>query len=77
MIIKEYFYNVQCDCCGEIANETWWNSESDAKYEANEADYRELGGKHYCPKCYSYDDNDNVITKDGKKFDDETYEEIK
>ena len=76
MLVTDTFYNVQCDYCGEMANEQWWNSASDAKYDANEQDYKALGSKHYCPDCYSYDDDDNIITKDGRKFDGETYEEI-
>ena len=47
-IIKEYFYNIECDVCGECADVT----------------------------CWHYDDDDNIVTKDGRKFNGDTEEEI-
>ena len=78
MIISERFYNVECDCCGALANEELWRcDEEGAKEDAQEADYLVLGEKCYCPNCYQYDDDDNIVTKDGKKFNGDTHEEIK
>ncbi|MBP5461367.1 MAG: hypothetical protein J6Y20_04510 [Lachnospiraceae bacterium] len=77
-VIKEYFYNVKCDCCGvSLANEEFWRVDEDsAKLDAQEADFINLGGKDYCPNCYTIDENDNYVTKDGKVFDGDTQEEI-
>ena len=58
----------------------WWNNEQDAISDAlDNANYKELGGKFYCPKCYSYaviNEQDVIVTKDGRRFWDETEEEI-
>ena len=43
---------------------------------AMESDFCTLGGRDYCPDCVSVDDEDNIITKDGRKYNGETYEEI-
>lgn len=77
MVIKEYFYNAECDCCGNLANEELWRTdEGGAKEDAQEADFLVLGDKFYCPECYHYDDDDNIVTKDGKKFNGDTHEEM-
>lgn len=83
MIEQAPFYNVFCDCCKDEKNpasEMWWNSKPDAINDAlDNANYKELGGKFYCPKCYSYaviNEQDVIVTKDGRRFWDETEEEI-
>jgi len=77
MLIKEYFYNVECDCCGNLANEEFWRTDEEgAKEDAQEAEFLVLGDKCYCPECYHYDDDDNIVTKDGKKFNGDTREEM-
>ena len=79
-VIKEYFYNVKCDCCGQhLGNEELWRAdEQGAKDDAYNDDggFINLGGKDYCPSCYQIDENDNYVTKDGKVFDGDTQEEI-
>lgn len=74
--IKEYFHNIQCDCCGEIASESWPNNEDDANTYADDSGYITLGDRDYCPNCVTIDDDDNYVTKDGRKYDGETHEEI-
>lgn len=77
MIIEAPFYNVKCDVCGEVVDDYWYNNKHDAETNAlDNAGFRYLGGKHYCPDCWTIDDDDHVATKDGKKYDDETEEEI-
>ena len=67
-IIKEYFYNVKCDRCGKLANEELWKcDEQSAKVDADESSFVELGGKHYCPDCYTIDDDDCVAIKEVRK----------
>ena len=78
MIVESLFYNVCCDICGNDANEMWYSDSHDAETNAfDNADFKFLGGKHYCPECYSIDDNDNIVTKDGRVFDYDTEEELK
>lgn len=69
-VIVEEFYNIQCDVCGEWADEEYWlNSESSAKEHAETNDFYELGGKHYCNNCYRVNEDEEIIyTADGKKF---------
>ena len=77
MIVSDTFYNIQCDCCGKIINENWYNNPDGANMEAGNGSYvLELGGRHYCPRCYYHDDEDNIITSDGRKFDGDTMEEL-
>ncbi len=73
MVVKEYFYNVECDCCHELADvENWHVEERDAEEAASDNYWRKLGDKHYCPCCWWIDGDDNIVTKDGKVWDGET-----
>lgn len=74
-----------CDCCGDTYETMQgWTCIVDDKdggdilAEAMDEDYPwlRIGGKHYCPKCYKVDENDIATTKDGKKYDMQTEEEI-
>lgn len=66
-IIREYFFNMRCDCCGEILNDEYWTSDEDSvKFNAENSDWTERGGKWYCPNCWHYNEDDNIETKDGK-----------
>lgn len=71
MIQKVEMFTVVCDNCGEDAgvdsDYSCWNDESAAVEMATESDWIKDGDKHYCPKCYSYDDEDNLILKEAKK----------
>ena len=73
---------IVCDCCGE----TYYDGNDFCCYVGDEDgsemlshaidnDWIELGGKLYCPDCYDINENDDVITKDGRIFDFETEEE--
>ena len=63
-IVKECFYNVECDRCGKLANEELWkDDEAFAKEEAVDSGFIEVDGKHYCPDCYTIDDEDNIVVK--------------
>lgn len=77
MIIKEEFYNIKCDCCGKTINDKWLPDELSARGEmAEDGSAIRIGGKDYCYDCYDYDDDLNLVTKDGRKFDGDTEEEI-
>ncbi len=76
-LMKEYFYNIECDVCGCLYNEESWQASVELLKESDENEWLELGGKDYCPDCWEYDEDDNIITSDGKRWNGETYEEIK
>lgn len=84
MKVKVESYKIVCDCCGETFHDgndfVCFSDDPDGgliRDEALTANWREIDGKHYCPDCYSIDDDDNIVTKDGHKFDYDTHEEIK
>ena len=43
---------------------------------AKDSDWKILGDHHYCPDCWEYDDDDFVLTKDGRKWDDSGIEAV-
>lgn len=68
MITKHIMYGVKCDRCGaqfvdSYNDYTAWADEGDAWSSASEEDWIERNGKHYCPCCYEYneDENENVV----------------
>ena len=79
MIVDRQFHNIKCDACGRlIDDETWWDDKQALTSTIlNECNWIECeGGRHYCDECWSRDDDDNIITKDGRKWDDDTHKEI-
>lgn len=77
MIVNRPFYNVKCDHCRCLLDEeSWYPDETTAEIPLSDTGWRKLGGKHYCEDCWSWDDDDNIVTKDGRKFNGETGEEI-
>ena len=78
MIIDRQFHNYQCDCCGRlIDDETWWENGEPAPAILDECGWIECEGRHYCDECWEHDDDDNIVTKDGRKWDDYDHKEIK
>ena len=71
MIKEVKMYTVQCDNCkctsGDNSEFSCWNDESTALDEAKESEWIESEGKHYCPDCYSIDDDDNIIINEKRK----------
>lgn len=72
MILEQTYYNMQCDCCKSMIDEFNWCDEKQditniAKYEL---DWKHLGGKDYCPKCWYYDPViKKIITGDNKEWE--------
>ena len=78
MNVKEYFFNRKCDCCGAMLDEDMWHNETQTLNDvAAEAYWQHLDGRDYCHDCWDYDDDDNIVCKDGRKFDRDTYERIR
>ena len=73
MIKEVKMYTVICDNCGIDVNESeeisCWGDEGYAEDCAMEADWIQEDGNHYCPDCFEYDDEDNLVIKTygGKK----------
>ena len=67
MLQKVEMYTIVCDNCGEDIGATQeyscWNDEVYAEQNAGDSDWLKEDGKHYCPKCYSYDDNDQLVLR--------------
>ena len=67
MIEKVEMFTVVCDNCGEDAgassDASCWNDEAVAEEMALESEWIKEDEKHYCPNCWSRDDNDNLILK--------------
>lgn len=79
MIIDRTFHNIKCDHCGALIDEeTWWDDKQALTSTIlNDCNWIECeGGRHYCDECWSRDDDDNIVTKDGRKWDDYSHKEI-
>lgn len=67
---KVEMFTVLCDNCkldiGENSDYSCWNDENNAKENASNSDWL-IHDKHYCPDCYDYDDNDELIIKTQRK----------
>jgi len=65
MVKETLYYTVICDCCKKDSNDgseySAWGDIYQAKDVAMESDWIHEEGKDYCPDCYEYDDNDNLI----------------
>lgn len=64
MIVQEIFYGVKCDRCREIyeAGDYAYYSEKNSVIEdATDNDWIEQNGKHYCPDCYTLDEETDEI----------------
>ena len=65
-MIKEFkCYTLLCDNCGADVNEgsevSGWDSEEYNYDTAGESDWIDYEDKHYCPDCYSFNDEDEII----------------
>ena len=67
MIKRFDTYTVICDNCGVDHNEggeySGWSDSGYAEDCARESDWHCEDGKHYCDKCWSWDDDDNLVLR--------------
>jgi hypothetical protein len=69
MITKAIFYGLKCDRCGEVYEDgeghTHWPDEDSAVEFAigfdEESEWIEEDGKHYCPECYTVDEETDEV----------------
>lgn len=64
MIKSKLFHTVICDNCGADSNGdseySAWGEIDTAEDLAKESGWYCEDGKHYCDKCWSWDDDDNI-----------------
>ena len=67
MLKEVKMYTVVCDNCGKDVNKdaeySAWNDKNYAVEVAMESDWIKENDKHYCPDCFTYDDDDNLLIK--------------
>ncbi len=67
MLKEVKMYTVLCDNCGKDVNKdaeySAWNEKIFAEDIAMEADWIKENDNHYCPDCFTYDDDDNLLIK--------------
>ena len=67
MITEKIMFTVICDNCGADACEgtdySCWGDKGAAEDVARDDGWEEINGGHYCPKCFCFDDEDNLIIK--------------
>jgi len=69
MIQEVKMYTILCDGCNkDVCDGTEYSAWSDVGYvedAAMEENWHVEDSKHYCPDCFEYDDDDNLIIKGG------------
>lgn len=68
MICEVKMYSAKCDNCGETWEHRYhgWTAvpdEQGLQEELNEHSWHTDGEKHYCPDCFTADDNDVIHIK--------------
>lgn len=65
MLKEVKMYTVVCDNCGKDVNKdaeySAWNDKRRAEEVATESDWIKENDKNYCPNCFTYDDDDNLL----------------
>jgi hypothetical protein len=74
---------IVCDSCGEhFVNGdgfTCYTDDPDGgnmMSEATSSGWLDIGGRQYCPDCWHYDDDDNIVCSDGRKYNGSTHEPV-
>ena len=69
MIKEVTYYDIICDRCGKSLTKESGDCYPDTKAAemvALQSEWKEIGGKHYCPGCYEVDDEtDEYVPKEG------------
>ena len=76
MKVRETFCNIKCDCCGQPMDDENYYPENELPTIAAECNFKHLGGRDYCPDCWTYDDDDNIVCGDGRKYNGNTHEPV-
>lgn len=63
------FHNIKCDCCGAVCEDNWAETQLITIEKSQEEGFVNIDGRDYCPKCYNYDtEKDIIVTKDGHVY---------
>ena len=68
MIREVKMFAAFCNNCGKQCDDDYagicaWSDEVGARESACECGWLNHEGKDYCPDCYSFDDDDNLVLK--------------
>ena len=71
-MIKEItVYTIICDNCGKDVNKdsgySGWDDKDYVLDVARESDWHTEEDSQYCPDCFTYDDDDNIVIKTENK----------
>lgn len=74
--LKDYEYAVVCSCCGRECNKG--KDPDEAVNISTDMQWAHLGGRDYCPNCYTLDKDDEgfITTADYRHFNGYTCDEI-
>jgi len=74
---------IVCDSCGEhFVNGdgfTCYTDDPDGgniMSEATSSGWLDIDGRQYCEGCWQYDDDDNIVCSDGRKYNGKTHEPV-
>ena len=69
MIKEVTYYDIICDRCGKSLtneSETCYTDKDSALMVAEQSEWIDINGKHYCPDCYELDEvTDEYVPKKG------------
>ena len=72
MIKEVTYYDIICDCCGKSLteeSETCYPDKDSALMVAEQSEWMDINGNHYCPDCYELDEvTDIYVPKKGGKL---------
>ncbi len=72
MYKKVEMWTVICDSCGKDLNEgadiAAWKDKEDNIPNCISQHWLKTGEKHYCPNCYYFDIDDNIVFKRNLKW---------
>ena len=79
MIVDRQFHNIKCNAGGRLIDDETRGNDKDALTTQilNDCNWIECEGRHYCDECWEYDDDDNIVTKDGRKWTGDGHKEIR
>ena len=72
MIKEVTYYDIICDRCGKSLineSETCYPDKDSALMVAEQSEWMDINGNHYCPDCYELDEvTDIYVSKKGGKL---------
>lgn len=65
MVQEKTMYGVMCDNCKDTLETydgiAFWHNQDDAEENAMNKDWLDSEGKHYCPDCFSHNNEDELV----------------